>query len=60
MFFVDSNSPRLFIFARVCFRIWWFGKQMWGGVLGFVVGFTLMGNKCGEVFLALWLDVVVW
>ena len=47
MFFVDSNSPRLFIFARVCFRIWWFGKQMWGGVLGFVVGFTLMGNKCG-------------
>ena len=53
MFFVDSDSLRLFIFARVCFRIWRFGKQMWGGVLGFVVGCGGFGNKRGEVFLVL-------
>ena len=53
MFFVDSDSLRLFIFARVCFRIWRFWEQMRGGGLGFVVGCGGLVNKCGEVFLVL-------
>lgn len=48
MFFVDHASPRSFIFARVCFRILRFDKQMWGGGLGFVVGCGGFGNKRGR------------
>lgn len=53
MFFVDHASPRLFIFARVYCRMWWFDKQMRGSVLGFVVGCGGFGNKRGSVDCAI-------
>jgi len=40
-----------FLLSRVCSYIWCFGKQMWGGVLGFVVRFSGSGNKRGLMFL---------
>ncbi|WP_410312793.1 hypothetical protein [Gardnerella vaginalis] len=54
---LGTNAGR---WSWFCGWMWWFGKQMWGSVLGFVFGCGGLVNKRGEVFLVLFSDVVVW